>query len=336
MTWRVAIAQSVVRWHESSITTEVDSEERVRFVLGTAVLHTAADEGLKAAAGAKCAGEGLHLPDLVWVLPIAALARRSKVVKHTVLVEVVVEEELLGDLLHGGLLGLQPGDSLRWLRVQACLLRKALRELHPGERVHVLAQGSFEHLDSYGLVPVACESPLVSRHSLLLLDEVRARLEALELGENLVVKTPVSDAGISVRHGSLPLGHHGMRRCSAWVWLAQVLRRLIHALLFSHMELIVHPETLRWETTHNASAHLTCHMPADILLLLRGCGALKGFTDGSVFNAVNLVELGAFHFEGWLIENVLSDHLVFLHSPHGVPFGKIDLEILLFELLTTA
>ena len=88
----VAVTKRVASRQKTPLHAEVNSKERVGLILGAAVLDCTTDEGIDAAARANRASESLNLADGVGVLPVAALTHGAKIVKDTILIEVILKE----------------------------------------------------------------------------------------------------------------------------------------------------------------------------------------------------------------------------------------------------
>ena len=83
------------------------------------------------------AGEGLHLPNRVWVLPHSALSSRSKIVEHSILIEIVLIEELSGNFgQSGGLVHPLWGSRINGLSVVAHSIGKSLTALISATHSH--------------------------------------------------------------------------------------------------------------------------------------------------------------------------------------------------------
>lgn len=90
---RITIPKRVAGRQQHTLLTDVNAHVAVGFVLSAAVGGDTADEIVNLA-GADAAGEGLHLQHRVGVLPVASLALGSQEVQRTVLVHVVLVDEL--------------------------------------------------------------------------------------------------------------------------------------------------------------------------------------------------------------------------------------------------
>ena len=121
------------------------------------------------------------------ILPIAALATCTKIVKNTVLIEVVVEEELCGSLgkdrwwVHT--LRRSRIDGLSTYRVQEWLASHA---------VHISVEGIFEELGSKGLLSCSFERAAAKLIHTTHIIRCEAHLALVDLIESLVGLTSIS------------------------------------------------------------------------------------------------------------------------------------------------
>ena len=132
------------------------------------------------------------------ILPIAALTACTKIVKHTVLVEVVVEVELRGRLGKDGWWV----HSLRWSRVDG-LSANCVQEWLTSHAVKISVEGILEELGSEGLFSSSFERAGADLTTHIIRCE--AHLALIDL-----VKALVSLAGISLLHIA------GLSRTTVW------------------------------------------------------------------------------------------------------------------------